>query len=132
MITDWKKEIAIAWYVQEKTAECDINKLWDYYLPKVAATEQELIEAEAALGFALDPRYREFLSYANGWRCFLQRIDLFGTNELRGSDSMREAWIALDEVDSSSLGKRGLICSVSTPVVGSTEPFPITDVVYGC
>src|SRR2546421_11937729 len=115
MIRDWKTEIAIAWKVQEETAKLDRNKLWEYFLPKVGATQEELARVEATIGFALDSRYREFLSYANGWRCFLQRVDLFGTAELQGGRAMREACAALEEIDSEILAKSGLVRSDLLP-----------------
>jgi hypothetical protein len=121
MISDWKKDIAIAWCVQNETAKLDKDNLWEYYLPKLAATEKALAETEAVLGYNLDPRYREFLSYANGWRCFLQRIDLFGTTELRGGCPMPEACLALDEIDSELLAKSKLVWSDLLPIGFSSE-----------
>src|SRR5438045_3201184 len=116
MISDWKKEIAVAWYVQNETAKLDKNGLWEYFLPKVAATEQELAESERALGFALDPRYREFLSYANGWQCFFQRVDLFGTAELLGGGATHAACSALEDVDLEVLRNRKLPRSDLLPI----------------
>ena len=121
MINDWKKEIAIAWHVQNETAKLDKNKLWDYYLPKVAATEQELVETETVLGFALDPRYREFLSFANGWQRVFQDVDLFGTAELRGGRAMGEVFSALEDIDSEVLAKSKLIRSDLLPIGYSSE-----------
>lgn len=121
MISDWKKEIAIAWHVQNETAKLDKSNLWEYFLPKVAASEQELAETEAVLGFAIDPRYREFLCCANGWRCFLQRVDLFGTAELRGGRAMRDACSALENIDSEVLAKSTLVRSDLLPIGFSSE-----------
>ena len=121
MISDWKKEIAIAWHVQDETAKLDKHQLWEYFLPKVAASEQELAETESVLGYAIDPRYREFLSYANGWRCFLQRVDLFGTAELRGGRAMRDACSALENIDSEVLAKSTLVRSDLLPIGFSGE-----------
>jgi len=121
MIRDWKKEIAVAWYVQNETAKLDNNKLWDYFLPKVGATEQELAEADAVLGYPLNPQYREFLTYANGWRCFLQRIDLFGTDELRDARAMQEAYSALEDIDPESFAKSDVVISDLLPIGLSNE-----------
>lgn len=116
MISDWRKEIAIAWYVQNETAKLDKKRLWNYLLPKVAATEQDLAATEGVLGFALDPRYRAFLSYANGWRCFYQDVDIFGTAELRGGYPMRDACSILDEIDSEVFAKSKLVRSDLFPI----------------
>jgi hypothetical protein len=62
--------------------EIDNGKLWPYHLPKVAATEEELLSLESVLKTNLDQEYRSFLNLANGWPGFYQTVDLFGTNEL--------------------------------------------------
>lgn len=98
MIADWKKEIAIAWYVQNETAKLDTKCLWEYCLPRVAATESALAATETLLGSSLDPRYREFLGFANGWRNFFQRVDLFGTVELQDAHLLRRVRLLLQEV----------------------------------
>jgi hypothetical protein len=47
----------------------------------------------------LDPRYRQFLGYADGWRGFPQNTDLFGTAQLLGATPMQMARQALVELD---------------------------------
>ena len=91
MVADWKTEIAIAWKVLEAVRDADRKHLWSYHLPRVAATEQELRDVEKALGFRIDPLYRAFLGYANGWPDFHHCDDLFGTGELRGGELMEHA-----------------------------------------
>ncbi|MCX5653816.1 MAG: SMI1/KNR4 family protein [Planctomycetota bacterium] len=120
MITDWKKEIAVAWYVQNETAKLDIQGLWDYHLPRVAATERELTAVEAVIGHSLDPRYREFLSYANGWECFYQRVDLFGTRELCGGRLMNAAYMMLDEIEPQAFREGPLAKSELFPIAVSS------------
>ena len=85
MIQDWREEIAIAWHIKNETAKLDTEGLWEYPLPRIAATEQQLAEAEASIGHKLDPRYRQFLSFANGWKSFYQDVRLFDTDELSDS-----------------------------------------------
>lgn len=98
MIRDWKQEIAVAWHVQNESAKLDTQKIWQYSLPRVAATEQELVDAEGTLGHTLDPRYRDFLAFANGWAGVMLDIDLFGTAELCG-DAMQRARDILESID---------------------------------
>jgi hypothetical protein len=86
MIDDWPAEIAKAVVVRQHLAAVDT--LFEYPLPEVAASEDELVLAERSTG-PLDPRYREFLTYANGWRDFRLSIDLFSTEQLRGASPMR-------------------------------------------
>jgi hypothetical protein len=70
MINDWKTEIAVAWKVLQAVQDADREGLWSYHLPRVAASEQELRDTERILGFGIDPMYRAFLTYANGWPDF--------------------------------------------------------------
>jgi hypothetical protein len=122
MITDWKKEISVAWYVQNETAKLDVHELWEYHLPRVAATERALLEAEAVIGHSLDPRYREFLSFANGWECFYHDVTLFGTQELIGGKMMDVANLVLEEIVTECFRERPLTKSQLLPIaVSSTD-----------
>jgi hypothetical protein len=100
MISDWKTEIAVAWKVLQTVQDADWEGLWAYHLPRVAASEQELHDTEEILGFGLDPMFRAFLTYANGWPDFHHSADLFGTDELRGGQLMGRAEEMLSVVDS--------------------------------
>jgi len=91
VITDWKNEIVNGVIIQQRIEELDHGRLWRRHLPEVAATEQEIMSVERRLGFALDPRYRAFLQYANGWKSFYQAVDLFGTANLLGAPPMDSA-----------------------------------------
>lgn len=99
MITDWKTEIAIAWMVLQAVQDADSEGLWTYNLPRVAANEQDIRDTEDVLGFRIDPMYRTFLTYANGWPDFHHSADLFGTNELRGGQLMDNATEILSAID---------------------------------
>jgi hypothetical protein len=101
MKIDWKTELAVAWRVLQAIQGTDRQGLWSYHLPRVAATEAELLATETRLGFELDSMYRAFLGYANGWPDFYHCVDLLGTNELRGGELManaKEMLSAIDEV----------------------------------
>jgi hypothetical protein len=91
MINDWKTEIAVGWKVLQAVKDADHEGLWSYHLPRVAAGEQEIRDTEKIIGFSIDPMYRAFLGYANGWPDFNHSTDLFGTNELRGGRLMDRA-----------------------------------------
>lgn len=82
MSLDWKTELTIACTVRDAVRAADTKRLWQYYMPEVAATEEQIRTAERILGCPLDGQYREFLRYANGWRRVLQNIDIHGTSEL--------------------------------------------------
>lgn len=99
MIDDWAAKIVTGVLIQQRIEEVDSQGSWERHLPAVAASEDELAATERSLGYALDPRYRSFLRHANGWRCFYQRVDLFGTPNLLGAPPMSDAVTMLDAVD---------------------------------
>lgn len=88
---DWHTEIAQLAQIKRAIYRADTAGLWNFHLPKPGASESELAAAEAHLGFRLDPDYRSFLSTANGWDAFHQTVDLFGTEDLMGSQRFRAA-----------------------------------------
>jgi hypothetical protein len=49
---------------------------------------EQLTAVEAQLGHSIDKGYRDFLMCANGWKCFSQTVNLFGTGDLMGSSLM--------------------------------------------
>lgn len=90
-IEDWRKAVGALILVHRKIGELDREGLWANELPTVAAKPEQITETEQALGCRLNPRYREFLLAANGWRAFYQWVDLFGTRELLGEPMQRAA-----------------------------------------
>ena len=96
---DWKDKIAVMFLVQEERQRVDKKGIWSYYYPELAATEEQLIATEAHLGHCIDKGYRDFLACANGWKCFSQTVNLFGTDDLIGSDLMNYALEMLDVMD---------------------------------
>jgi len=119
MIRDWNKEIAAAWLVQSQNEKSDVRKLWDYHPPRSPATDSELSEAEAVIGHPLDPRYREFLSFADGWACFYQDVTLFGTKELIGGKMMDAAVEGIGETFPESFKNGPLRESDLLPIAAS-------------
>jgi hypothetical protein len=92
-MNDWPSEIVRGVLVQQRIEELGEGHLWRRYLPEAAATEDELLAVERELGHPLDPLYRTFLRYADGWRCFYQDVDLFGIRQLLGAQPMDAAVI---------------------------------------
>lgn len=95
-MTDWKKEIAVAYLVKQELMKVDVRQLWPYHLPEVAATQDQVQAAEVALGHELDAKYKAFLRHANGWKGFFHAVDLFGTDDLIGSTRKAMAEEILD------------------------------------
>ncbi|HEX2729993.1 MAG TPA: SMI1/KNR4 family protein [Polyangiaceae bacterium] len=68
----------------------------DGLVPNPSATLPEVAAAEARLGFALPPSYREFLQRHDGWRRFFDGVDLLGTDALGDPRHGRAAKLLLD------------------------------------
>jgi hypothetical protein len=96
---DWKTEIVKGVLIQQRIEELDRGRLWERHLPEVAASEAAIAQVEGWLGFTIDAQYREFLRFANGWRAFYQRVDLFGTENLLGAPPMDAAARQLEAID---------------------------------
>jgi hypothetical protein len=86
-------------YVKQELMKLDVDGIWPHHLPELAASEEALKKTEDYLGFSINQDYREFLKMANGWKGFLQTIDLFGTQELSGSSMMQYAQSLLEFVE---------------------------------
>lgn len=85
-----KRDIVILLNVRNKLMEADKQGLWEYHFPEAAATHEGVMEIQRKLNLTLSEEYKNFLLCANGWKCFFQMVDLFGTNELI-SDKMEYA-----------------------------------------
>lgn len=88
---DWRLDIVTAVAVQQACMRVDVDELWEYSLPELRASEQEIADAEKRLGFRLPEQYRSFLQYANGWQYFYQDVNIFGTGELLAGELHDEA-----------------------------------------
>jgi len=96
-VHDWKLEIVRNAYWKQLQAQYDKNHLFPWRLPKVAATEEQVVAAERAVGFVFPQDYRDFLLHANGWVGFHLGTDLFGTPDFvsgRAREPLRRAELA--------------------------------------
>ncbi|NYI03425.1 SMI1/KNR4 family protein [Allostreptomyces psammosilenae] len=91
MTTDdkWGPLIGQMILLKQQIAETGAIPTFRYTLPRVAAREEEIAAAEARLGAPLDPGYRTFLTYANGWDAFDVSLRLFGTEDFGQGDAWR-------------------------------------------
>lgn len=106
--------------IKQAIFEADTGGLWEFHLPKAAATPSDIARAERALGSRLDPEYREFLGYANGWPSFFQSIDLLGTDDLIEGPRMVLAQRMLAAVEPAVLEQAGLHTVGLIPIAAST------------
>jgi hypothetical protein len=108
MIADFQTTIGAALLVKEQIARLDKKKIWPYFLPEVAATDEQIIKAERHLGHSLNDRYKAFLKCANGWKCFYQTVDLFGTEDLVSGPRNDTGEFMLGLLDDDVLRKSGV------------------------
>jgi len=88
-MTNWQAKIDDMIAVKRAIVAVDTEKLWPLHLPVAGASEEKIRQTEAALKRSLDPGYRDFLGYADGWDGFRMSIDLFGTDDLIGGGQRR-------------------------------------------
>ena len=100
-MNNWKERIVLMLMVRDEMYKTDRDGLWEYHFPEVAASGDEIKTVQEKLKVSLSEEYVNFLLHANGWKCFYQLVDLFGTEEL-GGDAMMYAKRLLDvETDNS-------------------------------
>lgn len=120
MARDWRPEIVRMIQIKQAIAEADTEGVWEFHLPKVAATPEELAGVEHSLGLRLDAGYREFLGYANGWPSFFQSVDLFGVEDLAGGPRMDVARQMLAAIEPVVLEQAGLQDTALIPIAATT------------
>lgn len=91
----WKKRLAEMLMIRNELYKADKGQLWEYYYPEVAAELSEILLVQEKLQIKLSQDYIDFLLCANGWRCFYQLVDLFGTKDFE-SESMSLAKMLLN------------------------------------
>ncbi|UTR14133.1 SMI1/KNR4 family protein [Salipaludibacillus sp. LMS25] len=117
---DWKENIATMVLVKQELMEIDKENLWPHHFPEVAASDKDIESLELQLGYDLDPIYRGFLKYANGWKGFYQTIRLFGTKELNQSIIMKYAQTLLGVIEDDVLNESQLSRYNSLPIAATS------------
>jgi len=120
MARDWRPEIVRMVQIKQAISETDAEGIWEFHLPRVAATSEAHAAVEIALGLRLDPEYREFLGYADGWPSFFQSVDLFGVEDLCGGPRMDIARQMLTAVEPAVLEQAGLRDVRLLPIAATT------------
>lgn len=87
----WADFISTMGALRQELAEADRDGLHELTLPRPAATESQLGEAEERLGHPIDAQYREFLRHADGWPDFYLGAGLLSADELGAGDSWEHA-----------------------------------------
>lgn len=108
MKRDWRPEIVRMVQIKQAISEADTAGIWEFHLPGVAAKPESLRGIEKALGLRLDPEYRAFLGYADGWPSFFQSVDLFSVSDLAGGARMDTARQLLASLEPAVIEQAGL------------------------
>lgn len=106
--------------IKQAISAADVNGLWEFHLPRVAAGAAALSSVEDLLGVQLDPEYRSFLSYADGWPSLFQSVDLFGVADLARGPRMDIAQELLANLEPDALRAAGLHGTQLLPVAATT------------
>ena len=81
-MSDWQELIGFSVLLRQRLNTVDPEPgLSPYTLPGLGASENQIAAAETRLAASLDPVYRDFLHYANGWSDFFTYVDLLGTED---------------------------------------------------
>ncbi|RAX19367.1 SMI1/KNR4 family protein [Actinomyces sp. Z5] len=116
----WPEYIGLGWLINQERMEADLKHLWEYSLPKVRASEEQVIQAEKQLGFRLPESYRSFLLAANGWPNFTQNVTIFSTQDLVGGPLYDSARIPLNLPECvAAMAMDGVIAEEHFPVAAS-------------
>lgn len=116
---DWTKSVVEMVLIRQVLQDLDTRHLWQYHLPKVAATEEELLAVEARLGEPLDPEYRSFLRCAGGWPGFYQSVDLFGPSDFMDGPRFHQALALLSLIEDTVLVEVGLTREDLLPIAAT-------------
>jgi hypothetical protein len=132
MTRDWRADIVSMVRIKQAISEADAEGIWEFHLPRVAADAAALSSVEALLGVQLDPGYRSFLSYADGWPSFFQSVDLFGVADLAHGPRMDIAQELLTNLEPIALRASGLGGAQLIPIAATTVDLdlfvmPVTD-----
>lgn len=120
VIEDWRPPIVEMVMVKRDLAVLDPKGIFPNHLPEVAATEQEIRDAEQALGVAFDREHRGLLGFANGWKCFDQSVTLLSTSELVGG-ALRDSALEAFEYAPEPLEELGRTPEALLPIAASLE-----------
>lgn len=117
---DWTSRIAELVFVKRSLVEADRNGLWPHHLPGLAATDAELLAAEARIGEALNSLHRAFLAAAGGWRGFFQAVDLFGPSDFLAGERWARGVRLLEDIDAAILEDIGFQRAQLLPIAASS------------
>lgn len=111
-MTNWKLLITHLVSIKSQIDDLDKNRIWRYHLPNVAASQSQIDQLTRKLNRAIPEEYLDFLKTANGWKCFLQDIDLLGTEDRFGEKyiaTLNAEFFDLGEAQIAGIDKNNLL-----------------------
>lgn len=78
---NWKERIVAMLSVRDELYKADEDELWEYHFPEVAANMSDISAVQKKLGVSFSDDHIDFLLCADGWQCFYQDVNLFGTKD---------------------------------------------------
>ena len=116
---NWKDNIATMVLVKQELMKRDVNHIWPHHFPNTGTSEEHIYVVERELEYKIDPMYRDFLKYANGWKGFYQTVDLFGTEQLKKSTIMDYAETLLNVIEEDVIKVSGFLRNQLLPIAVS-------------
>lgn len=95
----WPEILGIGIGTQAQMEELDPDESFEGTVPRLKASEEDIVAFEVRRGERLPKAYREFLLHANGWELFYFTVDLFGLAELEGGGRWQHAQDLLSSYD---------------------------------
>lgn len=94
-MTDWPTNIVELVRLKERIASLDVDRIFPYTIPAVAAPSGRVDAYEEHTGLVLDRGHRSFLEAADGWRAFFETQDLLSVEQLAAGEhrDVFTAWI---------------------------------------
>ena len=122
----WPNYIGWGAMINQARMEADWKGLWDYAIPHLHATEENVARTEAQLGFRLPESYRGFLLAADGWPYFFQDMTIFSTSDLLGGDLHKagQTQLELDECVE-AMAAESVIATDHIPMAASLESIDV-------
>jgi hypothetical protein len=118
---NWKDQIVKMVYLKQTLFEVDVDKVWVFNLPKVAASELDIINLQKNIPLLADSDLVDFLRVANGWDAFYQNVNLFGTADYLKSEQFFLAQKMFDVIDNKVVEKTGFVKADFLPIAASTS-----------
>lgn len=117
---DWRPPIVEMVAAKEQLAKLDPHGANPFFLPEMAASEEAVAAAEKMVGAEFEGEHRRFLTFADGWASFFQRIAILGTGDFGHGPLWAAAQTVLVESED-FIAEQGWDVAALVPVAASTE-----------